>query len=248
MPTTRNDRPLLTKAAFRALAIALVGLAYVLGQPIPYNRGRDTLRALDCSGLICWLLYWAGCGIGDTTAAVLYNRSVPSEPRVGALVFLRNNPARSNGIGHVAIITAKLSSGDWEIVEARGRSAGVVRTTLTYWKSRRYYAGIRHLPALQFATPTPAPTPAPTRPAKLAVDGDFGTKTATALQWWLRVPQSGALNTATRKALQRRLRVTVDGLIGPKTITALQKTIGSTPDGRWGTATTKALQRYLNSH
>jgi peptidoglycan hydrolase-like protein with peptidoglycan-binding domain len=64
---------------------------------------------------------------------------------VGDLVFLRNNPARSNGIGHVAILTKKLSNGDWRIIEARGRADGVVRTTLSYWKQRSYYAGLRRL-------------------------------------------------------------------------------------------------------
>jgi peptidoglycan hydrolase-like protein with peptidoglycan-binding domain len=64
---------------------------------------------------------------------------------VGDLVFLRNNPARSNGIGHVAILTKKLSHGDWRIIEARGRADGVVRSTLSYWKKRSYYAGLRRL-------------------------------------------------------------------------------------------------------
>lgn len=235
-----------TAAQYRALAIKQVGKRYVLGQPVPYKGGNP--KALDCSGLVIWLGYESGCHAtgGDTTAAGLYNRSrAVSSPRVGDMVFLRNNPARANGIGHVAVITAKLSSGDWEIVEARGRAAGVVRTTLSYWRTRRHYAGIRRLPDFVLAK-APKPKPGAKKPARLTVDGDLGPKTATALQWWLGVPQTGTLNLATRKALQQRLKVTADGVIGPKTVRALQAKIGATRDGRWGGATTKALQRYLN--
>lgn len=86
-------------------------------------------------------------------AAAQYNvtKKVTGSPKVGDLVFLRNNPARSNGIGHVAVLTKKLSNGDWRVIEARGRASGVVRTTLSYWKKRRYYAGLRRLSSFVLA-------------------------------------------------------------------------------------------------
>lgn len=155
---------LATAAEYAALAAKQVGKAYVLGQPVPYKGGDP--KALDCSGLVIWLNNETGAFVmGDDTAAGLYNRSkaVTGEPAVGDLVFLRNNPARSNGIGHVAVLTAKLSNGDWRIVEARGRAAGVVNTTLGYWKTRKYYTGVRRLTGFRLAIP--APLPAPPKPS-----------------------------------------------------------------------------------
>ena len=117
MPTST----LFTAQQYADLAKAQVGKQYILGQPIPYNKDNPT--ALDCSGLVIWLNNKSGAFImGDDTAAGLYNRTkaVTGSPTVGDLVFLRNNPARSNGIGHMAVITAKLSNGDWRIIEARG--------------------------------------------------------------------------------------------------------------------------------
>ena len=141
---TTSSRPLLTASEFRKLALSVVGLPYVLGAEVKWPK-RPT--KLDCSELVEWLFDANGTPIGDL-AAWQYDKTVKAtgDPRVGDLVFLRNNPARANGIGHVAVITGKLSNGDYEIVEARGRAAGTVRTTLSYWKRRRYYTGIRRFP------------------------------------------------------------------------------------------------------
>lgn len=145
---------LFTAAQYAALADKQVGKPYVLGANGP--------NSFDCSGLVIWLNNQSGAFLmGDDTAAGIYNRTVKvtGEPKVGDLVFLRNNPARSNGIGHIAVLTAKLSNGDWRIVEARGRAYGVVRTTLSYWKTRRYYTGVRRLPAFRLATASTPPPP-----------------------------------------------------------------------------------------
>ncbi len=135
---TRSLKP----SQFAALADAQVGKAYVLGAEALASNPNPT--KFDCSELVEWLFARSGNKITDL-AASQYNATKPvtGSPKVGDMVFLRNNPARSNGIGHVAILTDKLSNGDWRIIEARGRAYGVVRTTLSYWKTRSYYAGLR---------------------------------------------------------------------------------------------------------
>ncbi|MFT4110999.1 peptidoglycan-binding protein [Propionicimonas sp.] len=132
----------MTAKQFAALADAQVGKPYVLGAEAAISN-PDPAK-FDCSELVQWLFGRSGNPITDL-AASQYNvtKKVTGSPKVGDLVFLRNNPARSNGIGHVAVLTKKLSNGDWRIIEARGRAYGVVRTTLSYWKQRSYYAGLR---------------------------------------------------------------------------------------------------------
>lgn len=144
---------LYTAAQYAAKAASWVGRPYVLGQPVPYDSANP--RAMDCSGLIIALNNTSGAlPMGDDTAAGLYNRTSAvkaGSEKVGDLVFLRNNPARSNGIGHVAVLTSKLSNGDWRIVEARGRASGVVATTLSYWRTRKHYTGVRRLTGFKLA-------------------------------------------------------------------------------------------------
>lgn len=140
----------LTRGQFAALADAQVGKPYVLGAETAISN-TDPAK-FDCSELVEWLYGRSGNRITDLAAAQ-YNvtRKVTGSPKVGDLVFLRNNPARSNGIGHVAVLTKKLSNGGWRVIEARGRASGVVRTTLSYWKQRRYYAGLRRLSSFVLA-------------------------------------------------------------------------------------------------
>ena len=142
----------LTAVQFARLLSDQVGKPYVLGAEAAISN-PDPPR-FDCSELVQWSYGRAGTDITDLAAAqYTVTRAVPSgtSPKVGDLVFLRNNPARSNGIGHVAVLSRQLASGDWEIVEARGRAYGVVKTTLNYWKSRKYYAGLRRYSPLVFA-------------------------------------------------------------------------------------------------
>lgn len=142
----------MTAKQFGALARAQLGKPYVLGAEASITNPDPP--KFDCSELVEWLYGRSGNRITDLAAAQ-YNvtKAVKkgTSPKVGDLVFLRNNPARSNGIGHVAVLTAKKSNGDWEIVEARGRASGVVKTTLSYWKQRKYYAGLRRYAKLSFA-------------------------------------------------------------------------------------------------
>ncbi|MGB7961769.1 MAG: peptidoglycan-binding protein, partial [Propionicimonas sp.] len=140
----------MTAAGFASLAVAQVGKPYVLGAEALASNPDP--KRFDCSELVEWLYARSGNKITDLAAAQ-YNatRPVSGSPKTGDLVFLRNNPARSNGIGHVAVLTTKLASGEWEIVEARGRAYGVVKSTLSYWKQRSYYAGLRRSASLKFA-------------------------------------------------------------------------------------------------
>ncbi|MGV8908331.1 MAG: peptidoglycan-binding protein [Propionicimonas sp.] len=132
----------MTASQFATLADHQVNKRYVLGAETLVSQSNPS--KFDCSELVQWLFGRSGNPITDL-AASQYNvtRKVTGSPRAGDLVFLRNNPARSNGIGHVAVLTEKLSNGDWRIIEARGRADGVVRSTLSYWKKRSYYAGLR---------------------------------------------------------------------------------------------------------
>ena len=132
----------MTASQYASLADAQVGKPYVLGAEAAISN-TDPAK-FDCSELVEWLFGRSGNPITDL-AASQYNvtKRVTGKPAVGDLVFLRNNPARSNGIGHVAVLTKKLANGDWRVIEARGRAYGVVRSTLSYWKHRSYYAGLR---------------------------------------------------------------------------------------------------------
>jgi peptidoglycan hydrolase-like protein with peptidoglycan-binding domain len=139
----------LSATQFAKLAEAQVGKAYVLGAEASIDNNNP--KAFDCSELVQWLFGRSGNPITDLAAAQYDATSkVSGSPKAGDLVFLRNNPARANGIGHVAVVTKKLSSGDWEIIEARGHKYGVVKTTLSYWKARSYYAGLRRYSKLNF--------------------------------------------------------------------------------------------------
>lgn len=139
----------LTAKQFATLAKKQVGKAYVLGAEAAISN--DNPKAFDCSELVEWLYGRSGNPITDLAAAQYdATKKVTGTPKPGDLVFLRNNPARANGIGHVAVVTKK-SGNDWEIIEARGRKYGVVKTTLSYWKSRSYYAGLRRYSKLNFA-------------------------------------------------------------------------------------------------
>lgn len=145
--------PYLTPAGFAALADAQVGKPYVLGAETLIKDPNPP--KFDCSELVEWLYGRNGTPIGDL-AASQFNKTYPvTKPKVGDLVFLRNNPARSNGIGHVAILTKQLSNGDWRIIEARGRASGVVRSTLSYWKTRGHFAGVRRFKGFSLIVDTP---------------------------------------------------------------------------------------------
>ncbi len=142
--------PKMTAAQLAQVAEDQVGKPYVLGAEASISDLNPP--KFDCSELVEWLYGRSGNSITDLAAAQYdATRQVSGAPKVGDLVFLRNNPARSNGIGHVAMLTKQLDDGDWRIIEARGRAYGVVGTTLSYWTTRNYYAGLRRQSSFSLA-------------------------------------------------------------------------------------------------
>lgn len=135
----------MTYAEYAALVRAQVGDRYILGaEASPANPDPSVF---DCSELVEWSYARVGVTIPDG-AWLQYNATVPvTVPEIGDLVFLRNNPDRPNGIGHVGIIVSR--SGD--IVEAKGAAYGVVTSTLAIWKQKSTYAGMRRYPAFTAA-------------------------------------------------------------------------------------------------
>ena len=236
---------MLTTAEFIALARAQVGKPYRLGAEASVTDGSPDV--FDCSELVEWLYGRNGTPIGDL-AASQYDKTVavtPGAERVGDLVFLRNNGDRWNGIGHVAVLTAKLVDGDFEVVEAKGRLYGVVRTTLSFWRTRYGFTGVRRFPPFALTAVVPA-SPLVSKPKALVVDGEFGPATITALQRKIGAKADGEFGPLSKRALQMWLGVHVDGVVGPVTVRALQARVGARVDGFWGPKTTAALQRYLN--
>lgn len=147
---------MLTESQFITTARAQLGDEYKLGTEVKLTD--EDPEVWDCSEFIQWLFYQAGTPIRDLAANQYADtRSINDSPHTGDLVFLRNNPARSNGIGHVGVITASLPDGDWETVEAKGRMWGVVRSRLSLWKKRPHFVGPRRYNKLKFLPETPEP-------------------------------------------------------------------------------------------
>lgn len=127
------------RSDFIALGKSQKGKKYILGTPSPYNKPNPT--AFDCSGLCIWLFNKAGCKHPDTTANGLYHESkTVSSYATGDMVFLVDSKDHAY---HTAMLLYPTTSGDWAIVEARGHVAGVVLTTLSYWRKRAGFRGPR---------------------------------------------------------------------------------------------------------
>lgn len=90
------------------------------------------------------------------------------------------------------------------------------------------------------------PKKAPVGP-NLAVDGQWGPATTSALQSVLGVTVDGVFGQASATALQSKLGVTADGDFGPNSARALQGYLGVAQDGDIGPATVSAMQTRLNA-
>lgn len=218
-----------TASQFRNQALSLVGLPYVLGAEVKWPARP---KALDCSELVEWLYDGNGTPIGDLAASQYDKASINvarGKEQVGDLIFLKNNGARWNGIGHVAVLTAKLSNGDWEIVEAKGRAYGVVRTTLSFWRTRSKVTGVRRYPKFKLKASSTSSSA-----------GDTTTKPLVSRV--TKVTPKKSINLPV-KIQQEIVGTKADGIRGPKTIAAiksLQKRLKVTSDGVWGPATGRA--------
>lgn len=197
-------------AQFAALAEDQVGKPYVLGAEAAISNPDPP--KFDCSELVEWLYGRAGNRITDLAAAQ-YNatKKVTGSPKVGDLVFLRNNPARSNGIGHVAVLTKKLDNGDWRIIEARGRAYGVVRTTLSYWKTRKYYAGLR-------------------RQSSFVLAGKDAAASSAAIAFQAGCVTIGTVSYARYNSIKDSFAAHAAAVVGDAGYSAARKAIGDVPD------------------
>nr|DAZ85035.1 MAG TPA: putative peptidoglycan binding domain protein [Caudoviricetes sp.] len=181
----------------------------------------DVLRAFDCSGLgMYWLQNVKGILRYDLSAHGLYNKCeklTKDRLRVGDFVFKVNKDGKATHIGYVA-------DTDLNVIEARGRDAGVVQLPLSgnTWNA--------------FGRP-PFWTEAEvaecegrfifTRVLKWGCVGDDVCE----LKKLLEKNGLGGLNVKNRnyfgstrskvKAFQRAKGLAVDGKAGPKTIAAL---------------------------
>lgn len=92
-----------------------------------------------------------------------------------------------------------------------------------------------------------ASIPKKTPKAALAVDGEWGAATTSALQAVLGVAVDGVFGPDSARALQSKLGVEADGDFGANSARALQGYLGVGQDGDIGPATVTAMQNRLNA-
>jgi hypothetical protein len=189
-----------------------------------------------------------------------------------------NEPTRAQ-IDTAAAIYAE-GRGKWWRSDAPVRGHRDIKPTACPGKNvYKYRAAIQAGAISGGGTSAPAPKPKPAQssgPAKLDVDGKWGSGTTLRLQQVLGAPfkdgkvsrqsstwrksnpglttgwewdgSAGDGGSQTIRLLQKRLGVTQDGKVGPQTIKALQRHLGTHADGEvWNpSSAVKALQRRLN--
>ncbi len=116
----------------------------------PYILGRNGPQAFDCSGLYYYWLRKIGFKTIDRTAASFYTVTDPvkGSPRFGDTVYLK-----SSYVYHMAVIGERMSNGDYAVYEAKGKRYGVVKTTLSFWRKRGDFAGVRRMKGITVTMP-----------------------------------------------------------------------------------------------
>lgn len=112
-----------------------------------FAKGMTTLFAYDCSGLgMYWLENVTHTYKSDMTANGMMGKcQIVSEPKRGYWVFRANEDGRATHIGYMV--------SDTELIEAKGRAYGVVRTK--YKKSA--WSKIGKPECIDFNEPVPGP-------------------------------------------------------------------------------------------
>jgi cell wall-associated NlpC family hydrolase len=151
--TTKADR-------LRELLLKQVGKRYIFGHEV--RLADPSPPAFDCSELVQWAFYRLGVDIPDGSSnQYSVTRPIGQPSRVGDLFFLKYSSGR---VHHVGIYI-----GNGEIVEARSRLWGVVKTPLA--KANARGAIWRRFPQADFGSLTSgiAPKPPATPPKPTGV-------------------------------------------------------------------------------
>nr|DAT48719.1 MAG TPA: N-acetylmuramoyl-L-alanine amidase [Caudoviricetes sp.] len=121
----------------------------------------------------------------------------------------------------------------------------------------RYYAYLKDIQAQATAlyqsgkAPSGVGTATSTTTGKLAIDGEFGRQSVTAMQKWLGSPyRDGVLSGQLLKCKPYILNMSYGvkwGIGGSATVKILQRVVGVGADGYLGHDTICGIQRYLNS-
>lgn len=108
----------------------------------PYRCSGIAPWPLDCSGYVSYLYKLLGVSIPHSSAALSTLVHKVREPRPGDLVFFKGRNARSNRVGHVALVVAN-DNGELTIMHSTN-SRGIIKHKLNnnaYFKSRYLFVG-----------------------------------------------------------------------------------------------------------
>lgn len=159
--------------------------------------------------------------------------------RIGSVALLRWLGAGSDGLHFHKSVCYKIGrKSDPDGLDLRAERQAL--------ESMWHGAAVLSAPAAPLP-PVHVPAPTPARAGAIAVDGEWGPATTTALQRALGVSVDGLLGPQTYRALQARIGAVVDGAWGPNSRRALQRHLGVAADGIVGPLTVRALQSRLNA-